>query len=231
VFKRFGMLDAKPVKTPLAAYFWLSAILSPQTDEEEKYMSRVLYVSAVESIMYAMVCTRPSIPHAISVMSRNMDKPRKGHWQAIKWILWYLKGSTSIGLCFDRKTNSDYKIAGYSDSDFAGNLDRRRSLTGYAFTLSDCVISWKVALQSTVALSTIEAEYIPVIETVKETIWLRGLVEDPGLHQGITTVFYDRQTAIHLTKHRCIMREPNKLMSGIISFEKLKTSKLIKFIL
>jgi len=80
----------------------------------------------------------------------------------------YLKGYTNIGLCFDRETNSDCKIAGYSDSDFAGDLDRRRSLTGYTFTLSGSVISWKATLQSTVALSTTEAEYIAVTEAVKK---------------------------------------------------------------
>jgi len=104
----------------------------------------------------------------------------------------YLKGSTNIGLYFDRGTNSDCKIVRYSDSDFAGDLDRRRSLTGYAFTLPGSAINWKATLQSTVTLSTTEAEYIAITEAVKEVIWLRGLVEDLGLHQGVTTVFCDR---------------------------------------
>ena len=78
VLERFGMLDARPVKTSLAAHFLLSADLSPQTDEE-KYMSHVPYASVVGSIMYAMVCTRPDISHAISVVSRYTDRPGKGH--------------------------------------------------------------------------------------------------------------------------------------------------------
>jgi len=69
VLERFGMLNIKPVKTLLAAYFQISADLSPQTDEEEKYISHVLYASALESIMYAMVCTRLDISHAVSVVS------------------------------------------------------------------------------------------------------------------------------------------------------------------
>ena len=59
------------------------------------------------------------------------------------------------------------------------------------FTLSGSTISWKATLQSTVALSITEAEYMAVTEAVKEVIWLRGLVEDLGLHQGVTTVFCD----------------------------------------
>jgi len=74
-----------------------------------------------------------------------MDRPGKGHWQAVKWILQYLKRSTNIGLCFDRGSNSDCKIA-ESDLDFAGELDRRRSLTNYAFSLIGSVISWKATL-------------------------------------------------------------------------------------
>ena len=75
----------------------------------------------------------------------------------------------------------------------------RRSLTGYAFTFSGSAIIWKATLQSTVALSTTEAEYMTITEAVKETIWLRGLVEDLNLHQGVTTTFCDSQSAIHLT--------------------------------
>ena len=83
VLERFCILDAKLVKTPLAAHIRFSADLSTQTDEE-KYMSHVPYASAVESIMYAMVCTRLDISHAFSVVSRYMDRPGKGHWQAVK---------------------------------------------------------------------------------------------------------------------------------------------------
>ena len=83
-----------------------------------------------------------------------MDRPGKGHWHAVRWILRYLNESTNNSLCFDRRTNSDCKIVGYSDLDFADDLDRRRSLIGYPFTLSGNAISWKATLQSTVALST-----------------------------------------------------------------------------
>ena len=73
------MLDAKPMKTSLAAHFRLSTDLSAQTDEEE-YMSHVPYASTIGSTMYAIVCTRSNISHAVSVISRYMDRPGKGHW-------------------------------------------------------------------------------------------------------------------------------------------------------
>ena len=199
VMERFGMQSSKPVNTPLAAHFKLSAALSPQTEEEVEHMSRVPYASAVGSIMYAMVCTRPDISHAVSVVSRYMDNPGKAHWQAVKWILRYLRGTTDVGIIYDRSNNTSGSVIGYVDSDFAGDLDRRRSLTGYVFTFASGAISWKAALQSKAVLSTTEAEYMAATEAVKEAIWLTGLVEDLGLERKLVTVFCDSQSAIDLT--------------------------------
>ena len=75
-------------------------------------------------------------------------------------------------------------------------------MIGYVFTLFGCTISWKATLQSTIALSTTEAEYMVATEAVKESIWLKGLVSDLGLKQGDTIVFCDSQNAIHLTKNQ-----------------------------
>jgi hypothetical protein len=202
VLERFGMHNSKPVSTPLGAHFRLSAALAPQSEEEEQFMSRVPYSSAVGSIMYAMVCTRPDISQAVSVVSRYMANPGKVHWQAVKWILRYLRGTTNVGLVYDRGSGINSSVIGYVDSDYAGDLDKRRSLTGFVFTLSGCAISWKATLQSTVALSTTEAEYMAAAEAVKEAIWLRGLVSDLGLQQDDTVVFCDSQSAIHLTKNQ-----------------------------
>ena len=79
VLEHFGMKESKPVSTSLATHFKLSLDLSPQSEEEERYMSQVPYASAVGSLMYAMVCTHPDISHAVSVVSRYMGNPSKGH--------------------------------------------------------------------------------------------------------------------------------------------------------
>ena len=197
VLERFGMHDAKSVSTPLASHFRLSAAQSPTSKEEENYMARVPYSRAVGSIMYAMVCTRPDISQAVSVVSRYMANPGKEHWQAVKWILRYLKGTLNTCLEFGRNDNT---LVGFVDSDYAGDLDKRRSLTGYVFCIGGCAISWKATLQHVVALSTTEAEYMAVTEAIKETLWLRGLFGELTLQQGVTTIFCDSQSAIHLTK-------------------------------
>ena len=202
VLERFGMKDAKAVGTPLASHFKLSAKLAPRTREEVEHMGRVPYASAVGSVMYAMVCTRPDISQAVSVVSRYMANPGKGHWEAVKWILRYLKGTSDIGLLYGRDKTISRDMVGYVDSDYAGDLDKRRSLTGYLFTLGGCAVSWKATLQHTVALSTTEAEYMAATEAAKEAIWLKSLVGDLGVKQGVVTVFCDSQSAIHLTKNQ-----------------------------
>ena len=100
VLKRFNMHNAKLVSTPFASHFKLSKEMSPKTHEEMEYMSKVPYASAVGSLMYAMVCTRPDISHAVGVVSRYMNNPGKEHWMAVKWILRYLRGTKNQALCF-----------------------------------------------------------------------------------------------------------------------------------
>ena len=158
----------KTVSTPLALHFKLSAALSPSTDEE--YMSCVSYHSAVGSLMYAMVCTRPDLSQAISIVSRYMHAPEKQHWQAMRWILRYIYGTVDIGLQFTKNDSQGLHLIGYVNSDFAGDLNKRRSTTGYLFTLAGAPVCWRSILQSTVALSTTEAEYMAATEAIKEVI-------------------------------------------------------------
>ncbi|KAG8478610.1 hypothetical protein CXB51_028417 [Gossypium anomalum] len=206
---RFNMRSAKPVSTPLAAHFRLSSALSPQSDDEIKYMSHVPYSSAVGSLMYAMVCSRPDLSYAVSAVSRYMANPGKEHWKAVQWILRYLRGTTDVCLQFGRTEDG---VIGYVDADFAGDLDRRRSLTGYVFTIGGCAISWKATLQTTVALSTTEAEYMAITEACKEAIWLKGLFSELNEDLQISTVFCDSQSAIFLTKDQMFHERQNTLM-------------------
>ena len=203
VLHRFGMDGkTKPVSTPLAPHFKLSASLSPTTDADREFMSKVPYASAVGSLMYAMVCTRPDISQAVSMVSRYMHSPGKEHWQAVKWILRYILGTVDVGLLFQRRVEVGKNVVGYVDSDFAGDLDKRRSTTGYVFTLAGGPVSWRSTLQSTVALSTTEAEYMAATEAIKEAIWLQGLFDDLGIVQEHIEVHCDSQSAIHLAKNQ-----------------------------
>jgi hypothetical protein len=161
-------------------------------------MSRVPYSSTVGSLMYAMVYTRPDISHAVGVVSRYMNNPGKEHWEALKWILKYLRGATTHALCFG---GSDTFLQGYVDSDMVGDKDNRRSTTGYDFTIGGTIVSWISKLQMVISLSTTEAKHVATTEASKEMIWLQRFMEELGKKQENIRLYCESQSAIHLAKN------------------------------
>ena len=107
ILSKFNMNEAKLISTPLDSYFKLSKEQSLKTVEEMDHISKVPYTSTIGSLMYAIVCTRLDITHAVGVVSRFMSRHGKQHWEAVKWILRYLKGSSDTCLCF---TDANLKL-------------------------------------------------------------------------------------------------------------------------
>lgn len=198
VLKRFNMHNAKPARVPLAGHFKLSKSQCPKNEEEKEEMNKVPYSSAVGSLMYAMVCTRPDIGYAVGVVSRFLSNPGKEHWEAVKWILRYLRGTAKRSLCFG---NGDQMLIGYSDSDMAGDVDSRKSTSGYLITFAGGAVSWQSKLQKCVTLSTAEAEYVAVTETSKEMLWMKNFLIELGHDQVDYVVNCDNQSTIHLAKN------------------------------
>ncbi|GJT52209.1 retrotransposon protein, putative, ty1-copia subclass [Tanacetum coccineum] len=153
------------------------------------------------SLMYLMVCTRPDIAYAVSIVSRYLANPGKNHWEAVKWILKYLKGTADVGLVYGRDQGKHVDVDGFVDADYAKDPDKGRSITGYVFMVHGCVVSWKATLQHVVALSTTEAEYMALTEAVKESIWLKGLLIELGVNLRSVVVNCDNQSAIHLSRN------------------------------
>eukprot|EP00253_Pinus_taeda_P023460 PITA_23460 len=106
--------------------------LCAKTQEEEEYMSPVPCESAVGSLIYAMVCTRPDIVHAVGVLSKFMSNPGKEHWTTVKWVFRYLRGTSDYGLCYQGRLGLDkvLDIRGFVDADWARDRDQRRSTNG-----------------------------------------------------------------------------------------------------
>ncbi|KAL4271938.1 hypothetical protein GQ457_13G028490 [Hibiscus cannabinus] len=198
ILSRFNMQDCKPISTPLPINFKVSSSMSPSSEEERMEMSRVPYASAVGSLMFAMICTRPDIAQAVGVVSRYMANPCREHWNAVKRILRYIKGSLNVALCYG---GSDFLISGYVDSDYAGDLDKSKSTTGYVFTIAGGAVSWASKLQSVVATSTTEAEYVAATQASKEAMWLKMLLEELGHKQEYVSLFCDSQSALHLARN------------------------------
>nr|GEU33819.1 retrovirus-related Pol polyprotein from transposon TNT 1-94 [Tanacetum cinerariifolium] len=125
----------------------------------------------------------------------------KNHWEAVKWILKYLKGTADVGLVYGRDQGKHVDVDGFVDADNAKDPDKGRSITGYVFMIHGCVVSWKATLQHVVALSTTEAEYMALTEANKESIWLKGLLIELGVNLRSVVVNYDNQSAIHLSRN------------------------------
>ncbi|XP_042012165.1 secreted RxLR effector protein 161-like [Salvia splendens] len=197
------MRESRTVSTPLGQQFQLCASQGPKSDAEVDEMKNIPYANIIGSVMYVMICTRPDLAHAVSVTSRYMSNPGKSHWQALKWMLRYLKGSSEYGISYKGfRDQTKEVLEGFCDSDYASNKDNRKSQTGYIFTMYGSAVSWKSNLQSVVALSTTEAEYIALTDAVNESFWIRGMMEDLGEKQGKVAVNCDSSSAICLSKHQ-----------------------------
>jgi len=160
VLKKYGMAECNPIGTPLEVGLQLV-----QADESDDALP---YREAVGSLMYLMVGTRSDLAFAIGKLSRFVSCYGKEHWAAIKRVLRYVKGSMDKGLVFDK--NSSCVLQGFSDADWAGDHETRRSTTGFTFIFGGAAVSWGSKLQKTVALSTMEAEYMALCEASKEAV-------------------------------------------------------------
>ena len=201
ILNKYRVDNGKSVSVPLGAHFKVSLKDCPSSDWDVERMSKVPYANAVGSLMYLMVCTRPDIAYAISIVSRYLANPGKNHWEAVKWILKYLKGTADVGLVYGRDQGKHVDVKGFVDADYAKDPDKGRSITGYVFMVHGCVVSWKATLQHVVALSTTEAEYMALTEAVKESIWLKGLLIELGINLRSVVVNCDNQGAIHLSRN------------------------------
>lgn len=233
VLKRFNMDDAKPVSIPLAGHFKLDKKMCPSTDKEKKDMEEVPYSSAVGSLMYALVCTRPDIAHAVGVVSRYLSNPGRKHWEAVKWILRYLKGTS--GLCL-KYGHGEPVLEGFTDADMAGHPDGMKSTSGMLFTFAGGAVAWQSKLQKCVALSTTESEYIAACEAGKELVWLKRFLQELGQKQDNFELYCDSQSAIDLSKNAtCHSRTKHinvryhwlreQVEDGVIQIEKIHTDK------
>lgn len=130
-----------------------------------------------------------------------MNKHTHSHWQAVKRIIRYLIGTSGLGIAY-RSGESETELVGYSDANYAKDVNTRRSTTGYAFFLANGIVTWSSQLQKHVTLSTTESEYVAAAAAAKEAMWLRKLVSNiEGTSLNTTTLYVDNQSAIKLARN------------------------------
>jgi len=158
-----------PVYTPLEHKLNLLNA-SKETKHEDSTSSKIPYQEAVGSLMYFSQCTRPDIIYAINYLNRFNQNPNLTHWKSVKRVLRYLK---AINYKLEFSRDQEESIIGFCDADWAGNLEDRRSVTGYIFNYQNDSISWASKKQPTITISTTEAEYMSLAAATQEVIWLR----------------------------------------------------------
>ncbi|KAK9685566.1 hypothetical protein QE152_g37935 [Popillia japonica] len=192
------MNECKPISVPCAIGVPLHNGQSPQDSDEKNEMSNKPYREAVGSLMFAATVSRPDIMFAVNQVSRFLNNPGIEHWCAVKRILKYLQGTKNIGIRY----NGDLQLTIYSDADFAGDCDTRRSTTGYVSLLATGPVTWSSHRQKCVTKSTAEAEYIAASDAVAEIVWLRNFLKEIKISVSDSTPLYvDNQSAIKLMKN------------------------------
>ncbi|KAL1207759.1 Retrovirus-related Pol polyprotein from transposon RE2 [Cardamine amara subsp. amara] len=188
------MLDCNPVHTPMEVGLQLSKA------ENEKEIDATDFRKKVGCLRY-LIHTRPDLSYCVGVLSRYMHSPRESHGAAMRQCLRYLKGTTSLGLVFERSLKKP-RLIGYNDSSLSIDPDDGRSTTGHIFYLGDGPISWCSQKQDVVALSSCEAEFMAGTEATKQAIWLRDLLSEiTGTEVKKVLIRIDNKSAIALTKN------------------------------
>ena len=196
VLRKFGMENCKPVSTPLDP-----GRKFQQLSQGDEPFNVQTYQQAIGCLTYVSTATRPDVAAAVGVLSQYMSRPSKEHWIGVKRVMRYLKGTLMYGLKFYAH-EEEPELFGYSDADWAGDVDTQRSTSGYVFQIGSSTISWSSKKQATVAKSSTEAEYVALSSATQEAVWLHSLMGDLGRQVDAPTIIYeDNQGAIELAKN------------------------------
>ncbi|KAK9128492.1 hypothetical protein Syun_017289 [Stephania yunnanensis] len=189
VLNMFSLQDFERGLLPMSHVISLRKNQCPRTNDERDRTNKIPYASAIGSIMYAMLCTRPDVSYALSATSRYQLDPGESHWIAVKNILKYLRRTKEMFLVYGGFEN-DLVVNGYTDASFQTDIDDFRSQSRYVFTLNGGTVSWKSSKQQIVADSTTEAEYIAASDVAKEAIWIKKFISELGVVPSIANPVY-----------------------------------------
>ena len=202
ILERFRMKDCSPSVAPIMKGNKLSLNQCPKNDLENESMKNIPYASVVGSLMYAQVCTRPDIAYAVGVLGRYQSNPGVDHWRAAKKVMRYLQGTKDYMLMYRQTDNLD--LVGYSDADFAGCVDSRKSTYGYIFIMAGGAVSWRSVKQTLIATSTMEAEFVSCFQATSQGVWLKSFISGLRVMDSISRplkIFCDNSAAVFLAKN------------------------------
>ena len=237
VLERFNMTDCHPVSNPSSVSAKLSKADEPTTDEERSKMKDVPYRPAIGALRFLSVCTRPDIEPAVNTVSRFCNNPGPRHWTGVKRILRYLKGTHNYGIRYKRGRSEGWELVCYTDADYAGCEDTRRSTTGYVLLYAGAPVCWGAKRQGGVSVSTAEAEYVALSMASNEVKWIRRMLTELGMELSEATpmygdnaaanLFVTRPTSVKRAKHIDVryhhVREAHE--SGVLCVDKVESKE------
>jgi hypothetical protein len=193
LLEKFGMEASNPVHNPIVPGVKLGK------DEDGVKVDATVYKQMVGSLMYLTV-TRPDLMFVVCLASRFMANPTELHFQVVKRVLRYIRGTVELGIFYKRR--GDRMLLAYTDSDYAGDVCDRKSTSGYVFSLSGGAVSWTSKKQPIVTLSTTEAEYVAAASCATQGIWMKRVLERLGHSQNnCITILCDNSSTIKLSKN------------------------------
>ncbi|XP_060966410.1 uncharacterized mitochondrial protein AtMg00810-like [Cannabis sativa] len=179
--KKFGLEKAKHTNTPMSTTLKLSK------DEQGVRVDQTLYRSMIGSLLY-LTASRPDICYSVGVCARYQANPMESHLSAVKRIIRYVNSTIDFGIWFSKDTNSN--LVCFSDADWAGNADDRKSTSGGCFYLGNNLVSWHSKKQNSISLSTAEAEYIAAGSCCTQLLWMKQMMADYGFDLKTLTIFF-----------------------------------------
>jgi len=206
ILKTFFPDGINTTEIPMSHTTILTTADSPSLEEDREAMLKFPYRQAVGSLIWLTSGTRPDISYAVSQVARFSSNPGIIHWKANVKIFRYLQGTINLGIKFSADnmstTSPNVNIVGYADSDHGRCVDTRRSITGYMFIMCNGPICWQSKQQTSVALSSMEAEYMALCAATQEAIWLRMIFTDFDSNFNESIIINDdNQSCIAYTKN------------------------------
>ena len=193
---RYGLsteTTGRQITTPMTSDDLTNLVV---TESDRQEMKNIPYLSLIGSLLYASNGSRPDISYAVSLLARFSTNPHPRHWQAAKRVLRYLRLTTQYHITY---AGTSGQIAGYVDTDLAGDSSDRKSTTGYIYTICGGAVSWSSKKQPTVADSTCEAEYIALASAAKEACWLRSVLSELRFGRIVITIYEDNMSTISIS--------------------------------
>ncbi|KAM6544009.1 hypothetical protein CsatB_008456 [Cannabis sativa] len=176
----------------------MSTTLKLSKDEQGVKVDQTLYRSMIGSLLY-LTASRPDICYSVGVCARYQANPMESHLSAVKRIIRYVNSTIDFGIWFSKDTNSN--LVCFSDADWAGNADDRKSTSGGCFYLGNNLVSWHSKKQNSISLSTAEAEYIVAGSCCTQLLWMKQMMADYGFDLKTLTIFCDNTSAINISKN------------------------------